>query len=52
MPVKPVVIPLNPDELTYSESRQALESFNLIKEKEIGWSREELAQMGKIKNIF
>ena len=28
---KPVVIPLNTDELTYTETRQALEAINLIK---------------------
>ena len=33
---KPVVIPLNPDELTDSERRQALESVKLIKEKRNG----------------
>ena len=36
MPVNPVIIILNPDELTNSERRQALESVNLIKYK-INW---------------
>ena len=30
---KPVVIPLNPDELIYEGRRQAIDSVNLIKEK-------------------
>ena len=33
MPLKPVVIPLDPDELIYAERRQALEYVNLIKKK-------------------
>ena len=32
MPVKLVVIPLNPDEITDVERRQSLEAVNLIKE--------------------
>ena len=31
MLVKPAVVPLNPDELTDSERRQAIEAVNLIK---------------------
>ena len=30
IPVKPFVFPINPDKLTDAESRQALESVNLI----------------------
>ena len=33
MPGKPVVVPLNPDELTGAEIRQALKSVDLIKEE-------------------
>ena len=33
IPGNPVVIPLNPDEITYAKMRQALYSVNLIKEK-------------------
>ena len=33
MPGKLVVIPLNTNEVTYTERRQALEDVNLIKEK-------------------
>ena len=36
MPIKPVVIPLNPDKLTDEERRQKLEAANLIKGKEMG----------------
>ena len=31
MPGKPVAVPLNPDELTDTDMRQALEPMNLIK---------------------
>ena len=39
MPGKPVVIPLKPDQLAYTEMRQALEAVNLIKEKK-GWDHQ------------
>ena len=33
MPGKPVVIQLNPDEITYSKGRQELEAVNLLKKR-------------------
>ena len=52
MPGKPVVIPLNTEELKDAEMSKAPEAVNLIKEKEMVSSREELSQMGASKRYI
>ena len=48
----PVVIPLNPYELTDAESRQSLEAVNIIKEKINGIIKGITCTNGSKQNIY
>ena len=49
---KPMVVPLNPDELTDSETRQALEAMNLINKKIYGIIKGITYANGRRQKIF
>ena len=52
MPVKPVVIPLNHDELKYAKNNQALEAVKITKEKIDGFIKGRTCKNNSEKEIY